>query len=195
VVSGSAADEPSASRRSLLVSLGAGAAGVLRLAGCGSSAPRRSASPQVNWPVGTADEADLLNALLGNEYFAIAAYTAATPLLTGAASRVARQFLGQEVLHADRLIHLIQKAGGAPQRAQASYDLGQPGSAGQLMTLLLAAEHRQIRAYVQAVPQLTSAQLRSTVASILATQARHAALWRLQLGQRPAPTALVTGDE
>ena len=194
MVSAPAADERSASRRSLLVWLGVGAGGALGLAGCGSSRRPKPARP-VSGPAGGASNTDLLNMLLGNEYYAIAAYTAATPLLTGTAARVARQFLGHEVLHADRLINLIQKAGGHAQRSQSSYDLGHPGRPPQLMSLLLDAEQRQLRGYVQAVPLLTAGSLRSTVASILATQARHAVIWRLQLGQRPAPSAFVTGYE
>lgn len=193
-MSASAADESSASRRSLLVSVGAGATGALLLAGCGSSSTRQAA-PRVSPPAGSSSDAQLLNVLLGNEYYAIAAYTAATPLLSGAPGRVARQFLGQEVLHTDRLINLIQKAGGTPDRADASFDLGRPGGSRELMRLLLEAEQRQLRAYVQAVPQLTSGPLRSNVATILAAQAQHEAIWRLQLGQRPAPTAFVTGNE
>ncbi len=194
MVRASAADDSSASRRSLLVALGAGAAGMLSLAGCGSSSTRHAA-PHVSRPTGATSDTEILNAVLGVEYYAIAAYTAATPLLSGAAARVARQFLGQEVLHADRLINLIQKAGGSPQRSQASYDLGHPQSSREIMKLLLGAEQRQLRAYVQAVPHLTTGSLRSTMASILAAQARHAAIWRLQLGQRPAPSAFVTGNE
>jgi bacterioferritin (cytochrome b1) len=137
----------------------------------------------------------MLNRLLALEYHAIAAYTAATPMLTGMAARVSREFLGQEVLHADRLISLIQRAGGHAKQPDASYDLGHPTAQPELMQLLLRVERTQLTAYLRAAPTLSPGSLRATAASIFATQAQHAALWRLQLGQVPAPAALVTGNE
>jgi hypothetical protein len=60
------------------------------------------------------------------------------------------------------------------------------------MRLLLRVERAQLTAYLQAAPALTTGSLSATVASIFAAQAQHAAVWRLQLGQMPAPNALVT---
>ena len=144
---------------------------------------------------GNQADAATLNGLLAAEYYAIAAYTAATPLLTGTQAKVARQFLGQEVLHADRLIKLIGRAGGTAQRPEANYDLGQRTSPAELMQLLLRVERAQLTAYLQAAPALTTGSLTAIAASIFAVQAQHAAVWRLQLGQMPAPNALVTGRD
>jgi bacterioferritin (cytochrome b1) len=172
--------------------MGWGALGALGTAACGSSGGRtRGAHPNQRTQGNEADAATL-NGLLAAEYYAIAAYTAATPLLSGTQAKVARQFLGQEVLHADRLIKLIGRAGGNAQRPKASYDLGQPTTPAELMRLLLRVERAQLTAYLQAAPALTTGSLSATVASIFAAQAQHAAVWRLQLGQMPAPNALVT---
>jgi hypothetical protein len=136
-----------------------------------------------------------LNQLLDVEYYAIAAYTAATPLLSGTAARVARQFLGQEVLHADRLISLIGRAGARAHQQKAKYDLGRPQTDTELMQLLLSVERAQLRVYLQAAPELSLGSLRAMAGSIFSAQAQHAAVWRLQLGHTPAPSALVTGHE
>jgi hypothetical protein len=144
---------------------------------------------------GAGADAHTLNRLLAVEYYAVAAYTAATPLLGGMAGRVSREFLGHEVLHADRLITLIQRAGGRSQQPQASYDLGHPTAQSEIIQLLLRVERAQLTAYLQAAPTLSPGSLKAMAASVFAAQAQHAAVWRLQLGQLPAPTALVTGDE
>jgi len=193
-VSGSEGREGPASRRSLLLSLGVGLAAVLGAAGCGNA--QREPGVRLNRRTrGAGADAHTLNQLLAAEYYAIAAYTAATPLLTGTPARVARRFLGHEVLHADRLISLIQRAGGQARQAPASHDLGHPTTASEIMRLLLKAERAQLTAYLEAAPTLSPGSLKAMAASIFATQAQHAAVWRLQLGQMPAPTALVTGHE
>jgi bacterioferritin (cytochrome b1) len=168
----------------------AGLAGALAAGGCDSATSLRTFYKRAR-----ADPVDarLLNRLLAAEYHAIAAYTAATPLLTGVAQAASKQFLGQEVLHADRLISLIQHAGGQAEKPQASYDLGQPHTPREVIRLLLAVEQLQLMRYVQLAPQLSTGQLKATTASILASQAQHSAVWRLQLGQLPAPGAFVTG--
>lgn len=140
-----------------------------------------------------ASDARALNRLLAVEYHALAGYTASTPLLDGDAAGVARQCLGQEVLHTDRLISLIQRAGGKPLHPQASYDLGRPQSPEQVMRLLLSLEQMQLAAYANAIPALAAGPLRAQAASILADQAQHAVLWRLQLGEKPAQSAFVSG--
>jgi bacterioferritin (cytochrome b1) len=144
---------------------------------------------------GAGADVQTLNQLLAAEYYAIAAYTAATPLLSGPAARVSREFLGHEVLHADRLISLIQRAGGQAQQPKASYDLGHPATEPEIMQLLLRVERAELTAYLQGGPALSPGSLRAMAASIFAAQAQHAAIWRLQLGQMPTPTALVTGNE
>jgi bacterioferritin (cytochrome b1) len=179
------------SRRRLLLTA---AAGVVGLSGCGGSG--RSASQTLDRHIrGGRHDAGLLNRLLGTEYYAIAAYTAATPRLSGDNAAGAKRFLGQEVLHADRLIGLIERLGGHPHRARASYDLGHPQTASELVGLLLATEELQLKAYRDAIPQLSSGSLKQMIVSIFATQAQHAVVWRLQLGRQPAPAAFVTGYE
>jgi hypothetical protein len=172
--------------------IGAGAVGALGVGGCGTSSRPRVLNKRSG---AQRSEAPMLNRLLGAEYHAIAAYTAATPLLAGTARRAAQQFLGQEVLHTDRLLDLIQRSGGHPVQPKASYDLGQPRGTPQLIQLLLAVERLQLATYLQVAPSLDRGSLRATAASILANHAQHAAILRLQLGRPAAPSALVTGDE
>ncbi len=137
----------------------------------------------------------MLNRLLAVEYHGIAAYTAATPLLTGTPRRMARQFLGHEVLHADRLLALVRRVSGQPVQPQASYDLGHPQGTKEVVQLLLQVERLQLSSYLAVIPALVRGSLKATASGILANQAQHAAVWRLQMGRAPAPQALVTGDE
>lgn len=188
----SAAQEHSPTRRSLLLGVGAGAAGALAVCGCGSSSRPRVTSKGAP---ATGSQTRKLNRLLAAEYHAIGAYTAAVPLLAGTSRKVAQQFLGQEVLHADRLLSLIERLGGHPVKAQASYDLGHPQDRVQTVQLLLDVERLQLATYLTVGPSLSPGSLRAQAASILANQAEHAAIWNMQLGRAPAPSAFVTGDE
>jgi len=180
-------------RRWLLLAAGGGAA-LSGLSGCGGSA--KPASQALDRHVeGAKNDAGLLNRLLASEYYAIAAYTAVTPRLSDQNAAAAKQFLGQELLHADRLISLIERVGGHPHRALASYDLGHPQATSELLALLLAAEETQLRAYRALIPRLSPGSLKQITVSIFAAQAQHAAIWRLQLGRRAVPAAFVTGHE
>ena len=137
----------------------------------------------------------LLNRSLGLERRAIAAYEAAIPLLAGRDKLIATAFLKQELLHAGRLIALIDALGGpATNRAQ-TYPLGRPRTPRQLVELLHDVERVQVAAYLEAIPQLSEGHLRADVASILANDAQHVAIIRGALGQVPAPAAFPSGAD
>lgn len=176
-------------RRTLLAA-GAGAAAGL-LAGCSGSKPLRL-KVRSGVKVDRADVA-ILNGLLDIEQHSIAAYTAGIPLLRQPAVKAAKQFLGQELAHAQSLSDLIRKAGGKPDEPRASYDLGNPSTEPQVLALLEGLEGRQLAAYVQMIPRLSPGRLRSAVAAIFANDAQHLAVLRAQRRQAPAPAAFVTG--
>jgi hypothetical protein len=161
------------------------------LGGCGGSGHHRHKRL-----TGAAEQdVDLLDRALGLERRAIAAYAAGIPLLAGTEKLIATQFLKQELLHAGRLIALIQGRGGRVQPRAQSYNLGQPRTPRQIVELLHEVEQAEIAAYVDALPQLSDGFLRANVATIFANDAQHVAILRRALGEPPVPSAFPSGAE
>jgi hypothetical protein len=177
-------------RRALLA--GGVASGTIALAGCGSSSLRSKVKKGAK--VAPAD-IDVLDRLLDLERYTIAAYAAGIPLLGGSASKAAKQFLGQELAHAGTLAGLIKQAGGKASEPRASYALGHPRGAADVLALLHRLEADQLAAYLQMLPALSSGRLRSTAAAIMANDAQHLSVLRQALGQPPVPAARATGRE
>jgi bacterioferritin (cytochrome b1) len=178
------------SRRQLLrVSAAAGAA--TALGGCGGSPDHQR---RLRDAVSDHD-VSLLNRSLGLERVAIAAYEAAIPLLAGRDKLIATEFLKQELLHAGRLIALINALGGPVTKPANTYTLGRPRTARQLVKLLHQVEQVQVEAYVEAIPELSEGHLRADIGSILAADAQHVAIIRGALGEVPVPAAFPTGAE
>ena len=140
-------------------------------------------------------DVQLLNHLLDIEHLGIAAYTAGTPLLDPDLAKSASLFLNDELAHAGQLIGLVKAAGGKPNKPAASYELGHPHTAEEVLALLHEVERLQIAAYLNALPQLTLGKLRQQVVAILANDAQHIAVVRAGLGQPAVPSAFVTGRE
>ena len=182
--------EPS-SRRGLLRAAGAGLAGLLA-AGCGNQSLK--AQVHNSAPVlGT--DVDLLNQLLHLEHWAIAAYTAGTPLLAPAVTKAGALFLNDELSHAGGLAGLVKAAGGQPIKPAPSYPLGHPRSSGDVLRLLHLIENAQVTAYLKAITRLEPGFVKASVASILANDAQHVAVVRAALHQPAVPAALVTGRD
>jgi hypothetical protein len=183
---------PVPSRRAFLTA-GAGAAVTALLSGCsgGHRALREKVRGSAKVP-----KADIpaLNALLDVEHYAIAAYAAGGPLLHAPQSTAATQFLAHELAHALQLSDLIHQAGAEPRRPRASYDLGHPRTADDVVALLKRLERLQIRTYLETIPRLSGGRVRAAMAAILANDAQHLAMLRWQAGGPPAPAALVTGS-
>lgn len=191
-------DDGGSSRRGLLTGAGTTlitAAGMVVLAGCGSSAKTgQKAVKQAGQPVQHADLA-LLNSLLDLERHTVDAYTAGIPLLPRPEAKMAQQFLSEELLHTGELLSLIKAAGGPPPPRAASYDLGNPTDAQQVLELLHGLERAQLNAYLYAIPRLSPAPVRAAAATILANDSQHIAILRQALGMVPAPSPFVTGRE
>jgi Ferritin-like domain len=182
----------SSSRRGLLRAAGAGVAGAL-IAGCGGRASLKS-QVHNSEPVLNAD-VEVLNHLLDLEYWAIAAYTAATPVLPPATVRAGQLFLNDELYHAGGLAGLVREAGGKPIKPRPSYPLGQPRGSAEVLGLLHAVERAQITAYVDAIPRLQPGMVKQQVVSILANDAQHLAVVRAALHLPAVPSAYVSGRE
>jgi Ferritin-like domain len=166
---------------------------VALIAGCGGSSVRGPAN-QVPQRLLRSD-VESFNRALDLERRSIAAYTAGIPLLQGSDAMAAKQFLSQELAHAGELLGLIRDAGGTAIPRVASYDLGHPRTARQVLALLEMLENRQIAAYVAAIPTLSTGSVRASVASILADDAQHVSILRVALGSTAATSAFVTGRE
>jgi hypothetical protein len=170
------------SRRALLAGA-ASAAGATALAGCGGKPLRDKIRGGATVPH---TDVDVLNALLGVENYAIAAYAAAIPLLKrGIGESVGKQFLSHELAHAAELTEMIKDGGGKAIRPQASYNLGNPRTAAEGLALLQLAERAQLRAYLEMIPAVAGGRIRAAVATIYANEAQHMAVLRGQLGQPP----------
>jgi bacterioferritin (cytochrome b1) len=137
----------------------------------------------------------IMNRALDLEHYAIAAYTAGIPLLTGRSRAAATRFLGQELSHASKLHDTIKGAGGKPNAPRASYDLGSPGSEADVLEMLRRTEASLVAAYLAAVPELMPGWLRAVAAGILANEAQHISVLRAAQGQRAVPSAFVTASE
>jgi hypothetical protein len=104
-------------------------------------------------------------------------------------------FLRQELAHTGMLLSLIKRAGGPAVPRAASYQLGNPRTGRDVLTLLHHAERAQLAGYTDAVGRLSPGYLRASVAAILADDAQHVSVLRSLLGLNPIPSPFVTGGE
>jgi hypothetical protein len=186
-----------AARRELLAGAGAtvAAGAAMALAGCGRRAqvPRhavKTAPPPIR-----RRDVRILNAALYLERRTVAAYTAGIPLLSRSQAKACKQFLNEELQHTGELLALIKAAKGVAIPRAPSYDIGHPPDGNAVLALLHELEREQIAGYLAAIPKLFPGPLRSAVASILASDAQHIAILRLEQGKNPLPSAFVTGRE
>jgi bacterioferritin (cytochrome b1) len=183
----------STSRRTLLRTSGASLGAALALAACGNKSHKLDVHKLP--PQARNADVEILNGALDVVHKAIAAYTAGIPLLSGRAHAAAKQFLSQELTHAGELAGLIKQAGGKPNKARASYDLGRPRSRTDVLELLHELERTEIAGYVAAVPNVSPGSVRAAVAAILGNDAQHVVVLRSILGLAPLAGAQVTGSE
>jgi hypothetical protein len=146
-------------------------------------------------PATAATDVALLNHLVDLEYLAVAAYTAGLPLLDRPAARAAKQFLAQELGHAQGLSILVREAGGKPNKPGQTYDLGNPRTSADVLRLLHAVEGEQVAAYLAAIPRLGPAKVRTLTAQYFANDAQHISIVRSLLGEPAVPAPFVTGRE
>jgi hypothetical protein len=183
--------EESASRRRFL-SAGIVGGGAVLLGACRG----RSLKAQLERePLVAQADVELLNHLVDLEYLAVAAYTAGLPLLGRPAARAAKQFLAQELGHAQALAILVREAGGKANKPRESYDLGSPRTAADVLRLLHTVETLLIAAYLDAIPRLGPAKVRTLTTQYFVNDAQHISIVRSLLGEPPLPAPFVTGRE
>ena len=143
----------------------------------------------------------ILNVAVDLEHTAVAAYTAGLALLEGTAFEAGRQFLAHEREHAAGLGRAIKDLGGTPNqpRHNDEYRTRFPNLKTQEDALRFAVdvENMAVEAYLDAIPKLSSHDLRQTAAAIVANEAEHISVLRgvLEPGNPAAqvPDAFVTG--
>jgi rubrerythrin len=164
---------------------------VLMLAGCGTMTSEKSANA-----ASAENDANILNAALGAELEAIAAYQvgAETGLLEKSVLDLAIQFQGHHKEHADLLISTVEALGGSPVQALANYDfpIDQLNSQEDVLRFAAGLEKGAVSAYLGAVPLFGDPQLAKAAASILGDEAMHWAVLRQALGEDPVPVAFVS---
>jgi len=142
-----------------------------------------------------ASDVRILNSALGAELEAIAAYQvgAQSGLLQKTVLDLAVQFRGHHKEHADLLAKTVQKLGGKPVDAKATYEFPVDQLKNQADVLRFAAKLEQgaVSAYLGAVPLFGNRDLSKAAASILGDEAMHWAILRNAVGENPVPAAFV----
>ncbi len=141
-------------------------------------------------------DVQILNTALGAELEAIAAYQAGaeSKLLQKPVLDLALTFQGHHKEHADVLAKTIEKLGGKPVIAKASYNfpLDQLKSQADVLRFAAKLEQGAVSAYLGAVPLFDNRDLAKAAASILGDEAMHWAVLRQALGEAPVPSAFMS---
>lgn len=141
-------------------------------------------------------DVQILNTALGAELEAIAAYQlgAESKLLQKPVLDLALSFQGHHKEHADVLAKTVEKLGGKPVAAKASYSFPVDQLKSQADVLRFAARLEQgaVSAYLGAVPLFGNRDLSKAAASILGDEAMHWAVLRQALGEVAVPSAFVS---
>jgi rubrerythrin len=163
------------------------------LAACGGDDDTETGAEGVD-AGGSEGDVEILNSALDLELMAVAAYTAGAELLEGDVLEVGQQFLEQEQEHADGLSTAIRDLGGTPNEARAMYDFPELGSQEDVLRFAVELESTAVAAYIDALPKLTSGELRGTAAAIVTNEAEHIAVLLGALDMPQVPDAFVTGQ-
>jgi rubrerythrin len=143
---------------------------------------------------GTGGDVGILNSALALELTAIEAYTKGAALLRGPVLAAGKEFLSQEQEHADALTKAINQLGGDVSAQPMKLDFSGLQKQMDVLEFATDLENVAIAAYVDAVPKLSTGDLRATAAQIVTNEAEHVAVLQGALGNQPAPEAFVTGD-
>jgi rubrerythrin len=181
--------------RKQLLGAGAAAGSAALVSACGggsSGGPRRSSHSQAQ-----ALDLKLVGSALDLEHTLVAAYAAGADLLRGSARRAAREIVEQEQEHAKRLSSLVRDLGGQPNppKTKEEYLRSFPRLTERADALRFGVdlENSAVRYYLEALPHLSTPELRRLAASIATSEAGHAALLRGELGRVQVPDAFATG--
>jgi rubrerythrin len=178
---------PSLTRREAL----GGALAATVLASCGGGEPPPSGGPKPG------SGAALLGSLLALERAAIAAFGACAEQLSGRAREQVRAIRARERGHARQLERLIRGLGGEPPpgRSAEEYARSFPRleSAADALRFAEDLKEREVRAYLEALTELPSLELRTAASHICADEGSHLGAIRVLRGLPAAQGPFVTG--
>ena len=179
---------PSLTRREAL----GGALAAAALASCGGGDPPPSSGPAPG------SGAALLGSLLALERAAVAAYGACAELLTGRAREEIRAIRAKERGHASRLERLIADLGGEPPPGRRAEEYARTfprlRSADDALRFAEDLKERELRAYLEALTELPSLDLRTEASRICADEGNHLWAIRVMRGLPAAQGPFVTGS-
>jgi rubrerythrin len=161
------------------------------LGACGGDDDRITTSAGVE---GSATDIGILAGALALELAAIDAYSRAAGLLSGPSRAAGEAFLAHEQEHANVLTKAIKQLGGEATTNPIALDFGSVRSERDALELASDLEQVAIATYLDAVPKLSTANLRTTAVQIAIAEAEHLAVLQDALGRPPAPRAFVSGD-
>jgi rubrerythrin len=178
---------PSLTRREAL----GGAVAAALLASCGGGDPPPSTGPAPG------SGAALLGSLLALERAAVAAYGACAEQLSGRALENIRAIRAQERAHASRLEQLIAGLGGEPPPGRSAEDYARAfpriENAADALGFAEDLKERELRAYLEALTELPSLELRTEASRICADEGNHLGAIRVVRGLPAAQGPFVTG--
>jgi len=140
---------------------------------------------------------DVLNRILADEHFGIAAYDAAVDsgLLDGATASAARAFRSDHIEHRELVSREIIVRGGEPLKAQTAenYAKAYPTLATQadIISYAIELEAGAARLYVATVPEFDDRSLALLGAEIGAVEAQHWAVLLAASGANPVPSPII----
>jgi hypothetical protein len=165
---------------------------VLLGTGCGPSGEGAKTDPEKG------ADAELLNAVLGEELGLLDAYTQAMPALSPPWRVVARRFRAHQQEYVDAITKALRGLGAEVEAEPA--DVAPPAGEAEpdLLARLYRLEGAVLIAHLDAVPLLNTAAPRTLAASLAAGHAAHRVVLRRALGvpaAELAPEAFDSGEE
>lgn len=192
----STADENSegvSPRRQFMANTGLFSLGALAAITLGQATPGWAATKSTS----TGDDIAILNAALGHEYQAIAAYQvgAESGLLQKPVLDAAVKFQGHHKAHAQVLASTIEKLGGKAVEpkslAEYAFPVDQLKSQADVVQFAAGLEKGAASAYLGALPKFHNKELITAAGSILGDETMHWAILLNVLGEDPVPAAFI----
>lgn len=184
-------------RRVFLHGSGLAVGSGILLGACGSSDDTKTTPDASSTPSGSATQSDiaLLNSSLDLENRAIAAYAAGAERLTGRLRSTAQRFEEHERDHASALTRAVEELGGTPNQPKDAGEYGFPEfeDSDAVLEFAVGVENTSVAWYLDALPKLSSPELRGRAASIITVEAEQLAVLLGALGKPQVPEAFVLG--
>lgn len=136
-------------------------------------------------------DVDILQFALGLEHLEARMYVdmLAANILTGKEMQYFQSFGSHEAAHVTALSDALAAAGATPVAAQSRYNFPAFDSRQAILDFARIAEETGVGAYQGAAAAIQNKDYLAAAGSIVQVEARHAAVVRMLLGQKPVPAA------